>query len=156
SGGTRAGGGGGGGSGGGGGGTSRASVSRAASGLGGFGTAVRDGGLAAGLAILGLDELRGRPAAEIVSRIADHLAGETNGLSRELLADALRDALFEAALLEGDSTYEALERSLESFLAREGIEGLIALFLTKYVFDRVWVLIESHVDERSATDASRN
>lgn len=152
------GGGGGGGSGGGGGvaAAGRASVARATSGLAGFGVATRDGGIGAGLQRLGLEELRGRPAAEVVARIAEHLAGETTGLARDVLTMALQDAIFEAARLEGDSSYEALEQSLDSFLSRDGVEGLIALFLSRYVFDRVWVLIESHVDQRSTTNSSRD
>jgi len=31
-------------------------------------------------------------------------------------------------------------------VAREGIEGLVECFLTQYVYDRVWTLVENHVD----------
>lgn len=77
---TAAGGGGGGGGDGGGGVRTvggRASVGRAVSGLGAFGTALRDRGLDAALDGLGLADLHGRPAAEVIARIAEHL---TDGL----------------------------------------------------------------------------
>ena len=40
---------------------------------------MRDGGLDAGLQILGLSELRGRPAAEVIARIADSIRAEIEG-----------------------------------------------------------------------------
>jgi hypothetical protein len=129
----------------------RASVGRALARLGGFGAALASGGLDAAVAALGLAELSGRPPAEVVSRIAEHIAAVADGLEEELLSMALRDAIFEAAALEGDRTYENLERSLQAFLARAGIEGLVECFLTRYVFDRVWTLVENHVDHRSET-----
>lgn len=139
------GGGGGGGSGGGG----RASVGRAASGLGGFGQAVRDRGLDAGLEYLGLGELRGRPAAEVVARISEHLCDGVDGLQGELMMKALQDTILEAAAVEGEAGYQNLGEALQSFLNREGIDGFVGAFLTNYVFDRVWAYIQSHVERRS-------
>jgi hypothetical protein len=149
------GGGGGGAAGGGGGGSGRgtrsASVGRAVSALGGFGAALRDGGLGAALDVLGLAELRGRPPAAVIARIAEHLSSVADGLQQELLNGTLRDAILDAAALEGDRTYQNLEASLQSFLAREGVEGLVECFLTRYVFDRIWTLVENHVDLRTDT-----
>jgi hypothetical protein len=144
-----AGGGGGGGGGGRSGSGGRAAVGRAASGLGGFAAAVRDRGLDEGLRTLGLDELRGRPAAEVIARIAEHLAEDTPGLQGELLSAALRDAILEAAALEGDRGYQNLSDSLQAYLNREGVDGLVESYLTHYVFDRVWSCIQSHVDRKS-------
>ncbi|MDX2201036.1 MAG: hypothetical protein SF069_18935 [Phycisphaerae bacterium] len=152
------GGGGGGGSGGGrggggGGGGGRARVGRGVSGLAGFGAAVAEGGLDAGLKSLGLDELRGKTAAEVVARIAERLAETSDGLEYELLSDAFRDTLLQAAALEGDAGYSNLEAALQSFIETHGIEGLVSGFLTRYVFDRVWGLIESHVDRKADTQS---
>jgi len=132
-------------------GTSRASVGRAVSGLSSFGTAVRTEGLDAALTRLGLDELRGRPATEVIARIAEHLAEDGRGLDKELLERALREAIFEAAALEGDRSYENLSASLEAFLNSEGVEGLVALFLTHFVFERVWLVAEDHVAHKGET-----
>lgn len=123
-------------------------VSRAVSGLAGFGTAL-GGGLANALNALGIEDLRGKPAGEVISKIADHLAADLSGMERDVLRGALQQALYNAAELVGDPTYENLEASLQTFLAREGIEGLIELFLTQYVFDRVWLLIEEYVTNRT-------
>lgn len=132
----------------------RTSVSRTISGLGGFGASVGARGLTQALRTLGLEELRGRPAPEVVARIAEHLADDAEGLQRELLTTALRDTIFEAAAIEGDLSYENLDASLQAFLDREGIEGLIRTFLTHYVFDRLWLVIENHVDRRAGSTGS--
>lgn len=70
----------------------------------------------------------------------------------EGLQAALREAILEAAALAGDPTYADLDRSLQDFLSREGVEGLVESFLTHYVFDRVWSLLENHVDRRAETN----
>jgi hypothetical protein len=101
---------------------------------------------------LGLNELRGKTAVEVIARVAEQLAGDVEGLSREILTNALRDSILEAAALEGDTSYENLDGSLQAFLNREGPEGLVGAFLTHLVFDQVWCFIENHVD--SKTDGS--
>jgi hypothetical protein len=129
-------------------------VGRAVSGLGGFAASVGTGGLDEGLRYLNLEQLRGQPAAAIIASIADHLADGAEGLGEPLLATALREAVFEAAALEGDRTYENLDASLQGFLQREGIEGLIACFLTRLVFNSVWTWIESHVNDKAEGPAA--
>jgi len=125
------------------------SVGRAASGLAGFGTALGTGGLAQALDSLGIEDLRDKPAGEVITRIADHLSDGLHGLEQDVLRGAIQQAILNAAELTGDSTYENLEASLQAFLSREGIEGLIELFLSQYVFDRVWLLIEDYVNKRT-------
>jgi hypothetical protein len=132
--------------GGGGGGTS---VGRAASGLAGFGAALRAEGLDGALRALGLDELRGRSAAEVIARIADHLAEGTDPTQYDLLSDALKAALMEAANLEGQGQYADLEAALQLFLDRNGVEGLIQGYLSQYVYDRVWLAVENHVEMKT-------
>ncbi len=132
---------------------SRAAVGRALSRLSGFGSAVQASGLDEGLHALGLDALRGRPAAEVISAIADHLASSAEGLAGEILSAALRESIFEAAGLAGDPTYENLEAALQGFLASDGVEGLAELFLANLAFDRVWSLIENHAEQKSETAA---
>jgi hypothetical protein len=141
-------------SGGGGGSRSGSPVGGAVSGLGGFGQAVRSEGLDRALEVLGVAQLKGRPAAEVVAEIAEHIAGQTEGPQRELLTDALRNALFEAAALQNDGSYENLKEALDQFLQRDGVEGLIELFLTAYVFDRVWMLVENHVDLKTQSNGA--
>jgi hypothetical protein len=149
----RSGGGGGGGAGGGGGGGSRA-VGRATSGLAGFGTAFQGGGLDAALQFLGLSELEGHPASEVIARIADHLAEGNDPTQYELLNDALRSALIEAAALQEAGAYVDLEAALQAYLDANGVEGLIQLFLSQYVFDRVWMAIENHAELKSQGEST--
>ena len=147
----------GGGTGGGGGGRAgggRASVGRAVSGLGGFGAALRDRGLDGALDTLGLAELRGRPATEVIARIAEHLADGVPGPEGEILTNALRDAILEAAALEGDRNYDNLAASLQSYLDRVGVEGLLESFLTHIVFDRIWFFLQNHVESKVDTSVS--
>ena len=129
------------------------SIARAVTGLGGFGSTLSTDGLAQALDSLGIEDLRGKPAGEIISRIAEHLSEDLNGLEQDVLRNAVQQAIYNAAELVDDPTYENLEASLQTFLSLEGIEGLIELFLTQYVFDRIWLLIEDHVNKRTDSEA---
>lgn len=124
-------------------------IGRATSGLAGFGTALGAGGLGQALNSLGIEDLRGKPAGEVISRIADHLSDGLHGLEQDVMRGAIQEAIYNAAELTGDPTYENLEASLQAFLSREGVDGLVELFLTQYVFDRVWLLIEDYVSKRT-------
>lgn len=125
-----------------------ASVGGAISGLGSFAATVASEGLAAALARLGLEELRGKSATEVVAAIAAHLAEHADGPHHDLLETALRDAIFECAAVEADGTYDNLENSLQSFLGNQGVEGLVESFLSIFVFDRLWSWIEKHAAEK--------
>ena len=122
----------------------------------GFGSAVRTDGLAAGLGRLGLSDLKGKQPAELVAVIANRISQDADALHAELLRDSLTDALLNIAAIEGDGSYSELEKSLQTFLAREGVEGLVEAFLSQYVFERVWMLIENHAslkgDSTTKTD----
>ena len=140
---------GGGGRGSGGGSGTGARASRAVLELGGFGTSVAAQGLGQALDRLGLGELRDRPAAEVVARVAEHLSSRSDGLDRTLLTGALRDTLLEVANLDDSVAYQDLAESLESFLAANGVEGLVESFLANLVYDQVWSLVEQWVLEKS-------
>ena len=141
----------GGGRGSGGGGGFRSSAARATSTLGGFGGVVGDAGLDAALEALGLAELQGRPAVEVVARISDRIAEAAEGLDAELLRGALIECMYDAAEITGDSSYTDLESSLQSFLEREGTVRLAEMFLTRVTFGKIWMLIENHANYRSET-----
>jgi hypothetical protein len=132
----------------------RRSVSRVVSGLGSFGRSVQEGGLGQALDRLGLDDLRGRPAAEVIARIAEHLCEGEDSLQHEILVDALKDALLEAAALQEDGNYEDLESALQAFFEANGVEGLIQAFLSSYVFDRVWQAVQTHCETKGSAAAS--
>ena len=134
--------------------TGRNRIAGAVSGIGGFGAAVQQGGLDSALGRLGLDALRGRPAAEVISSISEHLAGDVEGLDREFLQSALSDALIEAASLGEELGYEDFASGLERFLEAQGPEGLINVFLEHFVFDSLWGRIEQHAVDKSPDAAS--
>jgi hypothetical protein len=137
---------GGGGSGGGGGRGRRATLGGVMSRLGGFGGAFQQGGLDEALESLGLGDLKGKPASEVIARIAEHLAESDDPLQRDILCDALKDTLIEVAALEEGGEYTDLEAALQAFFDQNGVEGLVQSFLTNYVFDRVWNAVESHAE----------
>ena len=139
---------------GGGGGSSGGSVglSGAVQGLGGFGTQVLSTGLDTALGSLGLKDLRGRPAAEVVAQVAERLSRDATGRQAEVLETALRDTIFDIAAVEDTGSYEDLEGALQSFMDREGIEGFIEAFLSQYVFTAVWSYFENHA--KSKTDGT--
>lgn len=130
--------------------SSGGALSSAVRGLGGFGSQVSSGGLDAALGFLGLHDLRGRPAAEVVAQVAEHLSSGATGRQAEVLEAALRDTIFDIAAVEDTGSYEDLEGALQSFMDREGIEGFIEFFLSQYVFTAVWSYFENHA--KSKTD----
>lgn len=125
-----------------------AALSGAVQGLGGFGTQVVSGGLDTALGSLGLQNLRGRPAAEVIAQIAQHLSHDATGRQAEVLEAALRDAIFDIAAVEDAGSYEDLEGALQSFMDREGVEGFIESFLSQYVFTAVWSYFENHAKSK--------
>ena len=113
-------------------------------GIGSFGARLAEAGLQEGLATLGLRDLEGLSAVEIAAAIADRLAESLDGLNAELMRDALREAVLEAAELGDRDGLEDLENGLESFLGEEGVLALIALVLERFVFNAIWASIEDH------------
>ncbi len=133
----------------GGGGSGSATVGRTVSGLAGFAADMRSNGLDAAVERLGLTDLRGRPAVEIIAIVAERLSDTSTGPQADLLASALRDAILECAALQTGGSYDDLDNALQEYFDREGIEGLIDAFLSRFVFDRIWGWIETHAQERS-------
>lgn len=123
-------------------------------GLGGFGAAVRGEGLASGLDRLGLQNLVGKSAVEVVSAIVDHLASTVDGIDGELMKAALSEAILEATQLGDDDGFVNLERGLQAFLEDSGVQGLVELFLCHFVFDAIWANIESYVASRAPDERS--
>lgn len=120
-------------------------------GIGSFGSAVTASGLREALEILGLKDLDGLSAVEVIAAIADHLAVSMDGINADLMRDALREAVLEAAQLGEVDGLEDLESGLESFLREEGVLGLIALVLEKFVFNAIWACIEDHAQLKAPT-----
>lgn len=76
------------------------------------------------------------------------MSEDANGLEKDLLRGAIQQAIYNAAELVDDPTYDNLESSLQTYFTQEGVEGFVELFLTQYVFDRIWLLIEDHANKR--------
>lgn len=140
------------GAGGGGGGTGATQnrrVGRAVTGLGGFGAVLRDQGLTEALRRLDLEALEGRPAVEVIARVAERLAADVDGVDGEILRTALNETILEAAQLQDELGYADLEASLQEFLNEQGLAGLVELFLARLTTDLVTAAITEHVDQRT-------
>jgi len=136
----------------GGGGQGTRNIGRAASSLAGFLETVRTAGLDEAVRRLDLGELQGRSAVEVVSIVADHLSQSAEGTERELLMKALEDALLEIASLGDDLGYEDLETALQTAIDRDGIAGVLEIFLARVAFESVWFLIENHAQSSSSDE----
>ena len=119
--------------------------------IGGFAAAVDESGLRETFATLGLGDLEGLSAVEVTATIADHLAESLDGVNADLMREALREAILEAAQLGDVDGLEELESGLDSFLDEEGVIGFIALVMEKFVFTAIWALIEDHAQLKSPT-----
>lgn len=142
------------------GGTGRASggvaapAGRAVAGLAGFGASISSAGLDQGLDRLGLGSLVGQTGTVVVAAISRRLAEGCEGVDAEVLSSALSETLIEVSGLVADVAYETLAAGLDAFLAANGVPELLAVFLTHFVFNAVWVNIESYVQSRSPDEES--
>ena len=132
--------------------SSARAVGGSLAGLAGFGSAVQADGLTQALERFDLGDLRDRSAAEIIARLAERLALDADGPQKEVITAALMAAIFEAAQIQGDESYDDLETALEQFLASRGIDGLIEVFLCRCVYDGIWFAIEQHIGMKSDTN----
>jgi hypothetical protein len=57
--------------------------------------------------------------------------------------------MFEAAVVGGDPDLKEIGGALKTYVQQNGPEGLVELTLSHFVFDRIWSVIESHVNEKS-------
>jgi hypothetical protein len=126
------------------------------SGLGAFSNEVQDAGLLRGLTKLGLSELEGKSAVEVIASIAEHLSLSVDGLDAELLRDALRDSILEASSLEVSDGFTDLEQGLQHFINENGPVGLIEIFLCHLVFDAIWSNIEEYAQAKSSDENGLN
>lgn len=101
---------------------------------------------------MGLRDLVGKSAVEVVAAVSDHLASAVDGLDGELMRAALSDAILEAAQLGDADGFVDLERGLQSFLNENGVEGLVEVFLCQFVFDAIWANVEGYVQSKAPDD----
>jgi len=128
-------------------------VGRTIAGLGGFASAVQERGLTDALQRLDLGDLEGRPAVEVVARVAERLADELDGVDGEILKTALSEAILEAAQLEEELGFTDLEAALQTFLNEQGLSGLVELFLARFVSNLVTGAILDHLDHKTDSEA---
>lgn len=136
--------------------TASASTQRiggAVAGLGGFASVVRERGLTEALRQLDLRTLEGRPAVEVIARVAERLAEGLDGVDGDILTTALNETILEAAQLEAELGYSDLEVGIQTFLDEQGLAGLIELFLARFVTDLVAAAVFSHVEEKTESEA---
>lgn len=132
-GGTASGGGRGGGGGGGGGGRSFGRSARNTGGaLGGFLSRVDTVGLDEALREVGLEDLIGRPAAEITSGLLDALAAPAGTLDEHAARKALE--VINAEMIGGAKSYAEVKGALKNALNKEGLERIVVNFFGEYLY----------------------
>lgn len=129
-------------------------ISRAIQGAAGFAASFQTGGLDSALDFLQLQDLKGKPAPEVIAKIAERLSDNTFGIDNEVLSDSIRSTLLEVAELTSQTGYEDLEAGLQSFLDSEGIEGLIEQILGRFAFDSIWIKNEAHIQDKSRDESA--
>jgi hypothetical protein len=114
---------------------------------------VQERGLADALQSLDLSDLEGRPAVEVIARLAERLADGLDGVDGEILETALNETILEAAQLEEELGFTDLEAALQTFLNEQGLSGLVELFLARFVSNLVTAAILDHVDQKTDGEA---
>ena len=84
-------------------------------------------------------------AIDIVAKVAEHLSRDMVGLEGEVLRKSLQEALLEAAGLGSDPAGPDFEVGLPKFLRKNGTKGFLELFLSRYLFNAVWIRIQDAV-----------
>ena len=82
---------------------------------------------------------------DVVAQVAENLGGTILGLEGDLLRKSLQEALLEAAGLGYEPDGPNLEVRLSKFLRKKGTRGFLELFLSRYVFNAVWIRIHEAV-----------
>lgn len=123
-------------------------ASRAAAGIGGFLGSVRENGLDQALRDIGLEGAIGRPGIEIISMLADELAGDGATLEDNAARQALIDCLDPEL---GDLTWDDLEQRT---FTDDDVRSFLAVFLGRYVFRRVLALMMTRLN-REPVDVRR-
>lgn len=130
------GGGGGGGGNGRGGGSGGRSFGRAARGtagaLGGFLSRVETVGLDEALREAGLEDLIGRPAAEVTAGLLDALAAPAGTLDEHAARKALE--VINAEMIGGAKNYAEVKGALKNALDKQGLERIVVNFFGEYLY----------------------
>jgi hypothetical protein len=121
-----------------------AAATRAAAGVGGFFESVRERGLDQTLTDFGLAEAIGKSSMELISMLADRLAGDGATLDD----NAARDALVDCLELEfQDKSYDEIKAE---FLTDDEVRDNLATFLARYVFRKVLPLLATRLNRATA------
>jgi hypothetical protein len=100
--------------------------------LGGFLSGVQTSGLTETLNEIGLADLVGKSATEVVNGLLDAFVGPASSLDEEAARTALRE-LYEE-ILENAVTYEEVDAALTKTINEEGVTNTLADFFGKYTY----------------------
>jgi len=101
--------------------------------LGHFATRVSQVGLTTALQDIGLGDLVGQPARDVVSALVDRLAGDGSTMDDNLARAALRD--LRRDVLGAAKTYKDVERALAEVVEQGHLQWLIVQFYGHYLYD---------------------
>ena len=84
-------------------------------------------------------------ALSVVEQVAANLSRTILGLQGDVLRKSLQEALLDAAGPGYEPDGPDLEAGLSVFLQKKGTKGFLELFLSRYVFNTVWIRIQDAV-----------
>lgn len=100
--------------------------------LGGFLSGVQASGLTGTLNEIGLSDLIGKTAPDVINGLLDAFVGPASTLDEEAARTALRE-LYEE-ILENAETYEEVDAALTKTISEEGVTNKLADFFTRYTY----------------------
>ena len=96
-----------------------------------------------------------QPGPELVTAIGEHLSHGITGLQAEVFCKAVEEAIFDAAGLGYDLQRLNVKAGLERYLRKRGAKQFLELFLSRYVFDAVWLRVQDHLRAKSGSRSLR-
>lgn len=128
---------------------------RAGRALGGFLSSVGEIGLDAALRDVGLADLMGKPAKEVMAGLLDTLVEPGSTLDEHAARLAL--AKLNDDLLKGAETYEDVEHALSRAVDQQGISQILSSFFGHYLYERFCRdFYENWVKRVGSTQAARS
>jgi hypothetical protein len=97
----------------------------------------------------------GQAGIELVTAIAEHLSQRVTGLKADLFRKALQEALLDAAGLGYDLRELDVGPGLERYLRKRSPAEFLVLFLSRYVFNSIWIRVQDALRAKSGSQSLR-
>src|SRR6266850_1203537 len=92
-----------------------------------------------------------QPGTELATAISEHLSRRNSGLKADLFRKALEEAIFDAAGLGYDLRKLNIKTGLERYVRKRSANEFLALFLSRYIFNTIWIRVQDHLRAKSGS-----